>query len=87
MTKYSFTARGVMPDGLKITASGHVMDEDPEGHFPPHSAFEKARALVEEQFPGIRLKGDKDGPLPVKSYPDLRALKKKGPRDPANKAG
>ena len=69
MVYYSFSASGTLPSGNRVRAQGYVQAEPNY----PHRAFEKAREVVEKQFPGIVLKGDKDG---VKTYPTLRQLKK-----------
>ena len=65
-----------MPDGTKIRAKGTLVNEEDGTKFPPHEAFEKARKMVEDQFPGIKFDGDKElSGMPVKGYPVLQKNK------------
>jgi hypothetical protein len=78
---YIWTAKGVMPDGTKIRVSGTVTNEEDGTRFPPHEAFEKARKLVEDQFPGIKVEGDKEvNGMPIKQFPTLQKSKKETAR-------
>jgi len=73
---YSFSAKGVTPDGIKVRCEGEVIHEEGTLPFPPHEVFEKARECVEKQFPGIKFDCDKSiSGLPVKGYPTVRKNK------------
>lgn len=63
MTYYSFTVRGVYPNGNKASMSGHVCDE---GDDYPWSAFDKAVKACTDITPGLIVDQSKPGQVTLR---------------------